>query len=315
MSDTGQFDEVVVPLKFCLGELCIHVSRIPAWRLRRNFLEPLPTPFQPAEWLAELPAHCEAVVVPGVPAAGILPGLRFVAGAIRYVPAVTPRYYVEVDGPFEEFLQKKFSRKTRYNLTRSVKRFAEQNGGQLDVRLYKTPEEMEEFYALAGEISRRTYQHRLLNVGLSSDEQHIARAKEMARQDKRRDYVLALGGRPVAFAQCTVHGDCLAYEVIGYDPEFSSWSPGNVLLMRILQDIFEEGQVRVFDFGPGEGQYKAMFSTHHAVVADVFFFRRRLRSVVFSSSHYVLDRVSAAAGRLLARLGLKERIRKWFRRF
>jgi hypothetical protein len=302
-----------IPLRFRLGEYCIGVLQIRAAVVKRHFFDPLPDHYRPDEWIHTAPSNSQALLVPAVPADQMLPGICRDNGLIRYIPSVVPRYYVEIRGSFQEYLKNNFSQKVRYNLNRSVKKLAQLSGGALDLMVCRNREEVDRFYAGAGEVAKLTYQSRLLRSGLPMNEEFRASLKQLADERRLYDYLLFHNGKPIAFAHCVRYQETLCYDVIGYDPEYASMSPGNVLLFQILEAVFAESKLRYFDFGPGEAQYKALFSTNHELVADIYYFRPSLRNFLTIAAHFGLDRFSAGCGKILLQFGLKERIRKWFR--
>src|SRR5207244_12208298 len=110
------------------------------------------------------------ILVRSQPVSAELPRLKSFATGYRYVARQYQRYYVNLGGTFEEYL-KKFSGNTRANLRKDLKKFAEASGGgPVDVRFYRKPEESAEFLAIGRELSKKTFQERLLDAGLPSDE-------------------------------------------------------------------------------------------------------------------------------------------------
>ena len=80
-----------------------------------------------------------------------------------------PRHYIPMAGMgFDDWWQG-FSSKTRSTLTRKARRLAEQFDGGFSVRAYRTATEMADFMAIAGALSDRTYQARLMQAGLPTE--------------------------------------------------------------------------------------------------------------------------------------------------
>ena len=79
------------------------------------------------------------------------------------------RHYILMDGSFEDYLTR-FSGKTRSTLRRKAKKFAQADGGELDVRAYTSADEVARFLELALPLSEKTYQARLLDAGLPDSE-------------------------------------------------------------------------------------------------------------------------------------------------
>jgi CelD/BcsL family acetyltransferase involved in cellulose biosynthesis len=314
-SSLSVFTETIISLKYLLGEIRLYVAPISVWRHGGFFLDPSLRSFDVMAAFCQMPSTARALYLPSWPTDATKAQLCFGPDTIRYVPFVTPRYYVELRGSFEEYLQTNFAAKTRHNMTRSLRKFAESNGGAIDFREYRKPEDMAGFHDAARAVSRLTYQDRLLHVGLPDTPAFVDGLVDEARQDNIRGYLLFQADTPVAFAYCHGNGDSLYYSVVGYDPSFGRWSPGTLLLLLILQRIFLEGKYRILDFGQGEAQYKSVFSTGHLVCADTYYFRRGWRNALIVVSHYLLDQLSHHLGRILAQVGLKQRVRRLFRRW
>ena len=85
--------------------------------------------------------------------------------------------------------------------------------------------------------------------------------------------------------------------------------------MLILERIDTEARFRIFDFGPGKGHYKSMFSTRDVLGGDIYYFRWGLRNVLTVCSHTLLERISVSVGNVLERLGLKRGVRHLLRRW
>nr|WP_307727679.1 GNAT family N-acetyltransferase [Massilia sp. ZL223] len=305
--------KVKVRLKYLLGELVLG-----NWY--PELLVLIPKRFEQEGWpsapevLAEmLGDENDGVFCRKVPAENFKPGLRKYGSFLGYVPCRDVLYYVSVSGSFTEYLNK-FSTKSRQNLTRSVRRFAERQQGLPSWEVYVDYETISEFYSEALRISKQTYQTKLLHAGLADSEAFLAHMKNLARNGQARGYLLRDSGRAIAFAWCRQQGDRLIYDTVGYLPEFSNLSAGTVLLYHIIEDVFSSGNYKEIDFGPGEAQYKSMFSTHRKEFVDLYLLRDTVRHRILVSAHYYLLLVSGAIGRLLERYGVKKYVKAWIRR-
>ncbi|MEL7691653.1 GNAT family N-acetyltransferase [Citromicrobium bathyomarinum] len=185
------------------------------------------------------------------------------------------RHFIAMDGNFEDYLAR-FSSKTRSTLRRKAKKFAAAGGGALDVRTYRTRDEVERFLDLALPLSAKTYQSRLLDAGLPDSD--AAREAMLARAGRgdMRCFLLFLGGEPVAYLSLPVQGQTLVYAHLGYDPAHAALSPGTVLQMEALRMLFGEERFRFFDFTEGEGAHKALFGTHSVACCSFLLLRRTL---------------------------------------
>src|SRR2546423_1317922 len=242
-----------------------------------------------------------------------LPSLSFVSDFVRYVPAQYERYYIELGGSFGGYLNK-FSSKSRNTLHRKIRRFTAFSGGHVDWREYRTIDEIRQYYPLARCVSGRTYQERLLNAGFPDDEEFRTEMCDLASCGRASGYLLFHEGKPIAYLFCVLEGaDILLYRYLGYDPQYQSWSPGTVLQYFVLEKLFAEQEIRLFDFTEGEGPQKRFLSTGSVRCADIYHLRRRPTIVITVLLHWALQRFSKALVDALERLGLKSRVKKFLR--
>ena len=171
-------------------------------------------------------------------------GLRFVRQ--RYT-----RYYVDLAGGRDAWMAG-LSGQARAGLKRKAKKLAAANDGVLDVRRYRSREEMAVFHPLARAVSATTYQERLLGSGLPEDAGALLAAAE---KDDARAWLLFIGGGPAAYLWCGADGNTLRYDYVGHDPAYQALSPGSVLMGAALDELFGD-RFRWFDFTEGEGQHK-----------------------------------------------------------
>ena len=213
--------------------------------------------------------------------------VSFDRNAIRYVSYRGKRYFVDLRSmTFSEYLGK-FSKKTRYNLRRTIRNFAEQSDGIIDLRCYQLPQEMAEFCAHALAISRLSYQSKI-GFGFPETEEFKTKLIGDAENGEVCGFVLMQRDRPVSYAFCRIASDIVTYSIPGYDPEFTRLSPGTVLLYTILEKLFAERRFRLFDFGGQEWDYKTMFATGQTNYLKVIWFPKTISNFVLIMLHLVV---------------------------
>ena len=153
------------------------------------------------------------------------------------------RSYVRLDQSFDQYLAG-FPGKRRSTLTRKARKLASISGGALDVRSFRTEEEVSAFYQQARLVSEKTYQERLLDAGLPSGPEALSSMQALARAGQLRAWLLYLGGQPISYLYAPAQGSTLIYAHLGYDPEHGSHSPGSVLQLEALRELMEEGHFR-----------------------------------------------------------------------
>jgi CelD/BcsL family acetyltransferase involved in cellulose biosynthesis len=260
-----------------------------------------------------VPESVQGVAIKSQPVSSELPRLTRLPGAIRYVPAQYRRFYVELGQSFEEYVQK-FSSQSRSKRRREMRRFAEGSGGTLDLRLYRTPEELQEFLRVARDLSQKTFQERLLDAGLPSGDDFQRRLLEKGAVGKVRAFILFHSGKPAAYLLFEILDPGIVLSLYtGYDPALRALSPGTVLYYLTIEKLFAESGLRMLDFTEGEGTHKQYFSTASRQCADIYFLKPSLRVRAAVRVHAALDSLSRAIVKLLDRLGLKAQIKKLIR--
>jgi CelD/BcsL family acetyltransferase involved in cellulose biosynthesis len=299
-------------LNFYFGEFFVCAFRFRALVLDVYFARLSPDFAGAQPPVDKLTGATEVLCLPSVPVEKTLPRISFGPASIRYVQAQYPRYYVETRGTFADYLQK-FSGKTRRELTRQIGKFEKDSGGTIVWREFRHPGEMAEFQRLAREVSKKTYQERLLNLGIPDTAEYRTELEEMARADRMRGYILFFGDTPIVFHLCFVQDDNLLGQKIGYDPAFRKYSPGTLEQYLLIEKLFAEKRFERFDFGGGASSYKEFFATGKALCADVFYYRRTVGNLLILTLHSALAGFSDAAVKLLDRLKLKKRLKSFFR--
>lgn len=263
--------------------------------------------------MSELPEGVDFVGYQRYPTSERLPRLRVLAGSIRYVPIQGYRYYADLQGTFEDYLTT-FSNKTRRTLQREIRKFSAMGGGRLDCRVYSTVDQMQEYHRLARGIAVKTYQENLFRGGIPDSKEFAEEMCRLAMEDRVRGLILFSEGRPIAYLYLPVEDDRIVqYSYSGYDPGYSNWSPGTVLMYLALERLFSERKFRYIDNGFGGGWMKVIFSTGKFLGADIYYFRKKPANYLALYGHVGMNSFSAFCGRSLDTLGLRRAVRKFLR--
>ena len=250
------------------------------------------------------PSDGDGYLVTSVPVQA-LPALLAARPGLRpFVRQRYRRFYASLEGSFDQYLAG-FSSKSRSTVKRKLRRFADQGGGSLHLRLYAGPQAVEEFYGHARAVSARSYQERLLQAGLPEGEAALAAMRDLAARDAMRGWILFLDGRPVSYLYAPAEGATLIYAHLGYDPEVAHLSPGTVLQCEAMRQLMEEGRFRLFDFTEGEGQHKRLFSTGEVECVDLLLLKPTAANLFAGWSLAAFDGAVALAKRLVLRLRLE----------
>lgn len=182
------------------------------------------------------------------------------------------RYHTDLTIGFDAWFAG-LSGNARSALKRKAKKLAEANEGALDVRTYRTAQELAEFHGIARRVAERTYQEKLLGAGLPNDIPFRAAMQGKGARGEAFGWLLFVGGTPIAYLYCPMTAGDVRYDYVGHDPSWSEWSPGSVLHMEAFRTLFDEPAAQRFDFTEGEGQHKRQFATGGTACADLLLLR------------------------------------------
>lgn len=202
----------------------------------------------------------------------------------------------------------KFSSKTRNTFKRKQKKI----GATRLVRVTE-PGQIAEFLEAAHAISQRTWQSDKLGLRIHNNAQELRFFTVLATQQSLRSYLLFVDEQPAAFLFGTQHKGLFSYEEVGYDREFSDRSPGQVLLVQVLEDLLKDNPPRVFDFGGGAADYKQLFATTTSTSGNVWLVPPGLRpqlGLAYLRGCRAMDRTARA---MINKLGATTLLRQWIR--
>ena len=202
---------------------------------------------------------------------------------------------------------------TRKDVRRTRKGFLAGANGEVRMIRYTAPDHAADLAAALSIVSRKTYQHHLLGLGFENDSDHIEKFRIAAIGGWLRAYVLWIDDTPVAFQ--VGYRDATTYygHHIGYDPAISKLQPGIYLHTEIMIDLLADDLCR-FDFLSGDSLYKQRMSNSMREERHYYVIPRGWPGSVYASTLSMMNYASELIGRLLARNGLKERIRRILRR-
>lgn len=218
------------------------------------------------------------------------------------------RHYIDMAAGFDAYMAG-FSGKTRSTFKRKARKLAEAAPGGYHVTAHRTPAEIEAFLDAALPLSAKTYQARLLDAGLPGDPTSRRAMLEAAEDDRMRAFLLHADGAVIAYLALPVSGRTLVYAHLGYDPDWARLSPGTVLQIDALEQLFGEERFAWFDFTEGEGAHKALFGTHSAACSSLVLLRPTLANRTLLGARDAFDASVAGAKALANRSGALGRIR------
>lgn len=123
------------------------------------------------------------------------------------------------------------------------------------------PDQVADFLSAAHQVSLNSWQTQRLGLRVRNNDRERNELMFLAWHGALRSYLLMDGERPVAFkvsSQCRGTFHDLEF---GFDLDYASASPGETLLLLILEDLTEHHSPRLYDFGEGDAMYKQRYSS------------------------------------------------------
>jgi len=203
----------------------------------------------------------------------------------------------------------KFSSKTRNTFRRKIKKM-----GDVDFAIVKQADQVASFLHEAHQVSLKSWQTRQLGLRVRNDQAERELFTFLAQSGALRSYLLSKQGRPIAFLIGTQFKGCFNYEEVGFDRSFADASPGQVLLLKVLEDLLADDTPEWFDFGGGDAGYKRLFATHRSESGNVWLMPPTWRSRTTTGFLAVRRAGGRVTRNLLRSAGLMTRVRQWTRR-
>lgn len=254
----------------------------------------------------------EVCVFPSVPSELRSSSLSVNSGKVLYSPRTFPHYLADLSTTFEDYLEK-FGSKSKSTLKRKVKKFVEAAGTAEVLKIYKSQEELRAFHRVARELSKKTYQEKLIGSGLPENPEFIANMLTLADVDNVRAFTLHTKEKIAAYLYCSAHDGILFFDYLGYDPALSSLSPGTVLQYLAFEYLFGEQRFRTFDFEEGESQHKRQFSTSVFSCCPLMIFTLSPKALLYVFLDMLANSVNRAAFWIMDKTGTRTKLRQAIR--
>ncbi len=185
--------------------------------------------------------------------------------------------FTELPRTFKEYLAR-FKSKKRCEIHRNIRLLREQGGGELKLRRFEAPGEVDSFLELAAPVARSSWQAQCSDDRVDTTPFWRRKLTDLAERGLLRAYVLTAADCPCAFALGYQGRHTLHHIQTGYEPSFAKHSPGTVLHYLLYEDLILSRPPRRTSFGHGDGLFKREFGNVQSEEASVFLINHRLIS-------------------------------------
>jgi CelD/BcsL family acetyltransferase involved in cellulose biosynthesis len=179
--------------------------------------------------------------------------LRACQPGAECVSSLSP--HIMLEGDYAQYFSG-LSRSMRSNLGRGWRRL--QDEGAV-LRAMRTPEEVGEATAYLKELSDARWDIANVLKGPGMVEFVALASKRMAQEGLVVFHALEIDGRPTAISMGFEDPGRYLHYLSGFDPELSKYSPGSVLLLKIIEECYHSGKGEV-DMLRGTEAYKYRFN-------------------------------------------------------
>ena len=224
-----------------------------------------------------------------------------------------PHWLLKLEESFEAYL-KTFHAEKRGKLKRRIKKVDKDHPGQLRCERIDRAAQIPGFLAQVEKLSAKSWQGTRLQQVVRDSEDERKKLERHAEHGWMRSYLLYIGEQCVAFVIGAQESGTFYYERIGYDPAWSAYSPGIVLLYKLLEDLHAHERPAWLDFGTGDSTYKRMYGTDSFDCVDVYLLRRTAYMGAARAVHGGLTRAEQAAREVIERYGLRNKVMTILRR-
>ncbi len=179
-----------------------------------------------------------------------------------------------------ELLEKRLSKKGRYNIKRELRLMNEQIGEvqflEYSVDAPEVPEAMQVYFKF--KLMTHHYNY-YMTAQEYIDKFHVSHI-----------YVLQIEGKILSLILSCEQCDVVYIENLTYDLEFSKYSPGQVLYDWYLKRLIEKGKTGLFLSG-GNLEYKRRYGGIEEQVSDFVLYRKNLSGYLLKSRDLFADNI------------------------
>jgi Acetyltransferase (GNAT) domain len=225
-----------------------------------------------------------------------------------------PHGCLRLPNTFKEFMGT-LSRKERHNLRRYAGRVESDFPQKIRIQCFRGEGQLDDLMRDTEQIAKKTYQ-RALGVGFRDNFETRKLLKTAAQKGTLLACVLYLENYPAAFMIGVQYRQALHGTAMGYDPRFTEYSPGSLLLIHWIEDAFAPAasqRVAEIDLGPGEARFKRSLHNHVRNESVVYICAPTAKGIVFNFQRTLSYLVDQSARKLFPSSVVLEKVKKIWR--
>ncbi len=218
-------------------------------------------------------------------------------------------YLIRLPETFDAYMSA-FKGTRRKALRKLVRDFEVRCGTSYSIVRVTGPAEAQAFVEDAHRLYPKTWQAQAITETPHLRPANQAFYREVAERGWYRGYALKVGDRTIAFQSGFQYKGVYHFDETGYDLEWREAGPGNVLQLKIMEDLCSYNPPLVCDFGYGEGLQKRIFANDAKEVRNVHVVPQ---GAVYGSTLAIVNRSANTVAQTLRDLAARMRIDGWLR--
>jgi hypothetical protein len=215
---------------------------------------------------------------------------------------------------YEKFYES-LSRNSKRQIKRNKKKIEKKVGEDTRFVEYTSEEDVEKFLAAANTISVKTYQARLFGEVVENTKEDIALYRYYARLGFFRSFIFWIKEKPISFLLGFQTPDGVYdHAIMGYDPNWMPYGPGFRCNVLFLEKLYEKNSPICIDFGGGDSQLKRLMANNTRESVTPILFCKTFKGTVLFFIGSTTEMFNRKIVLILERIGIKNTIKKWFRK-
>jgi CelD/BcsL family acetyltransferase involved in cellulose biosynthesis len=230
-----------------------------------------------------------------------------------YLQKPYAHHFARLPNSFDAYLMQLGTR-SRRSLRYSRNLLKRECEGNVSAVCFNTVDGVDQFLDNAIEISKKTYQWRLLGLGLRNREDSEDLFRFAAERGWLRCYILCCKNTPLAFMVGYLYENCFFYIDAGYDPDWAKYSVGSVLQLEVMEDLYRHDNTpTLFDFSTGYGPHKGRFGKKSREEVNMLLLPNTPGNQMLAAAYQSVDGLLDFTSRTLDNFRLKQSVIKIIR--
>ena len=175
------------------------------------------------------------------------------------------------------------------------------------------PDQVADFLEAAHRISLNTWQTQRFGLRIKNDDLELEELTSLAINNSLRSYLLMKDDAPVAFKVGYQHNGVFRDLEFGFDRDYAKTSPGEALLLLILEDLTQHNTPATYDFGEGDAEYKQRYSSEITQSRSILLLPPTIKSRCFLNYLSTSRFINRFLRKTLKVTGVHTAVRQFFR--